>query len=239
MLFPAKTLRSDMTAKLPGSFDRKFIPMSTRFDHALLFASQVHREQDRKKSGIPYISHLLGVTSIVLDYGGDEEMAIAALLHDAVEDHGGRPMLKVIEQLFGARVAKIVDGCTDSYAEDPKKKESWERRKFRYLRRIRHEDAETRFVSAADKLYNVRAVLRDLRYDGEIVFTRFSAPKVKTLWYYRSLVREYRAGGITHRLKPLIDDLDRVVTEVEHLSGVLATSPPPSRRIVSRPKPKA
>ncbi|MGA7461945.1 MAG: HD domain-containing protein [Candidatus Korobacteraceae bacterium] len=228
-----------MTAKLPASFDRKFIPLSTRFDHALLFASQIHREQDRKKSGIPYISHLLGVTSIVLDYGGDEEMGIAALLHDAVEDHGGRPMLKVIEQLFGARVAKMVDGCTDSYAEDPKKKESWERRKFRYLRRIRHEDAETRFVSAADKLYNVRAVLRDLRYDGEIIFTRFSAPKVKTLWYYRSLVREYRAGGITHRLKPLIDDLDRVVTEVEHLSGVLATSPPPSRRITSRPKPKA
>lgn len=227
-----------MTAKLPASFNRKFIPLTTRFDHALLFASQVHREQDRKKSGIPYISHLLGVTSIVLDYGGDEEMGIAALLHDAVEDHGGRPMLKVIERLFGARVAKIVDGCTDSYAEDPKKKESWERRKFRYLRRVRHEDAETRFVSAADKLYNVRAVLRDLRYDGEIVFTRFSAPKVKTLWYYRSLVREYRAGGITHRLKPLIDDLDRVVTEVEHLSGVLATSPPPSRRITSRPKPK-
>lgn len=227
-----------MTARLPASFDRKFIPLSTRFDHALLFASQIHREQDRKKSGIPYISHLLGVTSIVLDYGGDEEMGIAALLHDAVEDHGGRPMLKVIEQLFGARVAKMVDGCTDSYAEDPKKKESWERRKFRYLRRIRHEDAETRFVSAADKLYNVRAVLRDLRYDGEIIFTRFSAPKVKTLWYYRSLVREYRAGGITHRLKPLIDDLDRVVTEVEHLSGVLATSPPPSRRITSRPKPK-
>lgn len=226
-----------MTAKLPASFDRKFIPLSTRFDHALLFASQIHREQDRKKSGIPYISHLLGVTSIVLDYGGDEEMGIAALLHDAVEDHGGRPMLKVIEQLFGARVAKMVDGCTDSYAEDPKKKESWERRKFRYLRRIRHEDAETRFVSAADKLYNVRAVLRDLRYDGEIIFTRFSAPKVKTLWYYRSLVREYRAGGITHRLKPLIDDLDRVVTEVEHLSGVLATSPPPSRRI-TRVKPK-
>jgi (p)ppGpp synthase/HD superfamily hydrolase len=227
-----------MTAKLPASFDRKFIPLSTRFDHSLLFASQIHREQDRKKSGIPYISHLLGVTSIVLDYGGDEEMAIAALLHDAVEDHGGRPMLRVIEQLFGARVAKMVDGCTDSYAEDPKKKESWERRKFRYLRRIRHEDAETRFVSAADKLYNVRAVLRDLRYDGEIIFTRFSVPKVKTLWYYRSLVREYRAGGITHRLKPLIDDLDRVVTEVEHLSGVLATSPPPSRRITSRPKPK-
>ncbi len=91
-----------MRRKPLRSFDRKFVPLSTRFDHALLFAAQVHRDQDRKKSGIPYISHLLGVASIVLDYGGDEEMAIAALLHDAVEDQGGRPMLKIIEQIFGA-----------------------------------------------------------------------------------------------------------------------------------------
>jgi hypothetical protein len=135
-------------------------------------------------------------------------------------------------------VAKIVDGCTDSYTTDPKKKENWERRKIRYLHRVRHEDAETRFVSAADKLYNVRAVLRDLRYDGESAFTRFSAPKAKTLWYYRSLVREYRLGGVTHRLKPLIDDLDRVVTEVEHLSGILASPIRPPRRITNRLKSK-
>jgi len=171
-----------------------------------------------------------------MDYGGDEDMAIAALLHDAVEDHGGRPMLRIIEQIFGPRVAKIVDGCTDSYIEDPKKKEPWEKRKLRYLHRVRHEDAETRFVSAADKLYNVRAVLRDLRYDGEFAFSRFSAPKAKTLWYYRSLVREYRLGGVTHRLKPLIDDLDRVVTEVEHLSGILATPIRPPRRVTAKLK---
>lgn len=228
-----------MTSKPRGSFDRKFVPLSTRFDHALLFAAQVHREQDRKKSGIPYLSHLLGVASIVLDYGGDEEMAIAALLHDAVEDHGGRPMLKVIEQIFGPRVAKIVDGCTDSYAQDPKKKEGWQRRKTRYLARIRNEDAETRFVSAADKLYNARAVLRDLRYDGDIAFARFTAPKVKTLWYYRSLVREYRSGGVTHRLKPLIDDLDRVVTEVEHLSGILGAPVHARRRRPAKLKRKS
>ncbi|HUI85413.1 MAG TPA: HD domain-containing protein [Candidatus Binatia bacterium] len=227
-----------MATKPRGSFDRKFIPLSTRFDHALLFAAQVHRNQDRKKSGIPYVSHLLGVASIVMDYGGDEEMAIAALLHDAVEDHGGRPMLKAIGQLFGARVAKIVDGCTDSYAEDPKKKEGWERRKLRYLHRIRSEDADTRFVSAADKLYNARAVLRDLRYDGDFAFARFSAPKAKTLWYYRALVREYRLAGMTHRLRPLIDDLDRAVTEVEHISGILGSPIRPPRRIGSRLKGK-
>ena len=89
-----------MTTRQRGLLDRKFVPLTTRFDHALLFAAQVHRDQDRKKSGIPYISHLLGVASIVLDYGGDEDMAIAALLHDAVEDHGGRPMLKMIMQIF-------------------------------------------------------------------------------------------------------------------------------------------
>ena len=226
-----------MAAK-PRSFDRRFVPLSIRFDHALLFTAQVHRNQDRKKSGIPYLSHLLGVASIVMDYGGDEDMAIAALLHDAVEDHGGRPMLRVIEQIFGPRVAKIVDGCTDSYAEDPKKKDSWERRKLRYLRRVLHEDAETRFVSAADKLYNARAVLRDLRYDGEVAFARFSAPKARIIWYYRSLVTQYRAGGVTHMLKPLLDDLDRVVTEVEHLSGLLGAPPKPHRKLTSKLKAK-
>jgi (p)ppGpp synthase/HD superfamily hydrolase len=213
----------------PGSTTKKLAPLSTRFDHALLFAAQVHRYQDRKKTGIPYISHLLGVASVVLDYGGDEDMGIAALLHDAAEDHGGKSMLRLIEQMFGPRVANIVDGCTDSYGEEGKKKPKWYPRKLRYLRRVRHENAETRFVSAADKLYNTRAVVRDLRYSGESVFDRFSAPKAKVLWYYRSLVREYRAAGVTHQLKPLLDDLDRVVTELEHLSGLLAEPIKPAR----------
>ncbi len=195
----------------------KLTPLSIRFDHALLFAAQVHREQERKKSGIPYISHLLGVAAIVLDYGGDEDMGIAALLHDAAEDHGGKAMLQVIEQMFGPRVAQIVDGCTDSYGDEGKRKPKWYPRKLRYMRRVRHEDAETRFVSAADKLYNARAVLRDVRQSGDSAFAPFSAPKAKVLWYYRSLVREFRAGGVTHLLKPLLDDYDRVVTELEHL----------------------
>src|SRR6516162_3550371 len=201
---------------------KPFIPLSVRFDHALLFAAQVHRNQDRKRSGIPYLSHLLGVASIVLDYGGDEDLGIAALLHDAAEDHGGRAMLHTIEQTFGPRVAKVVDGCTDSYGDEDKPKPKWYPRKLRYLHRVRKEDAETRFVSAADKLYNTRAILRDLRQSGESAFARFSVPKAKVLWYYRSLVREYRAGGVSHLLKPLLDDLDRAVTELEHYSGLLA-----------------
>jgi (p)ppGpp synthase/HD superfamily hydrolase len=214
----------------------KMMPLSTRFDHALLFAAQVHRHQERKKSGIPYISHLIGVAAIVLDYGGDEDMGIAALLHDAAEDHGGKAMLRVIDQIFGPRVAKIVDGCTDSYGDEGGKKPKWYPRKLRYLRRVRHEDADTRFVSAADKLYNARAILRDVRQSGDSVFDNFSAPKVKVLWYYRSLVREYRAGGVTHLLKPLLDDYDRVVTELEHLSGILAAPVKSSRSGKLKPK---
>ena len=201
---------------------RKLSPLSIRFDHALLFAAQVHRNQGRKKSGVPYISHLLGVAAIVLDYGGDEDMGIAALLHDAAEDHGGKAMLAVISQMFGPRVAKIVDGCTDAYGDEGKNKPKWYPRKLRYIRRVRHEDADTRFVSAADKLYNARAILRDVRQYGDSAFGSFSAPKAKVLWYYRSLVREYRAAGVTHQLKPLLDDYDRVVTELEHLALVSA-----------------
>ncbi len=210
---------------------KPFVPLTIRFDHALLFAAQVHRQQDRKRSGIPYLSHLLGVASIVLDYGGDEDLAIAALLHDAAEDHGGRAMLHTIEQMFGPRVAKVVDGCTDSYGDEDKVKPKWYPRKLRYLHRVRKEDAETRFVSAADKLYNTRALLRDVRQTGESAFDRFSAPKAKVLWYYRSLVREYRAGGVTHLLKPLLDDLDRAVTELEHHSGLLANPRQAARRL--------
>jgi len=206
----------------PGLPVRKLSPLSIRFDHALLFAAQVHRNQGRKKSGVPYISHLLGVAAIVLDYGGDEDMGIAALLHDAAEDHGGKAMLAVISQMFGPRVAKIVDGCTDSYGDEGKNKPKWYPRKLRYIRRMRHEDADTRFVSAADKLYNARAILRDVRQYGDSAFGSFSAPKAKVLWYYRSLVREYRAAGVTHQLKPLLDDYDRVVTELEHLALVSA-----------------
>src|SRR5664279_1795954 len=145
-----------MRRKQLRSFDRKFVPLSTRFDHALLFAAQVHRDQDRKKSGIPYISHLLGVASIVIEYGGDEEMAIAALLHDAVEDQGGLARLREIRKKFGKRVAHIVDGCSDSYSEP---KAAWLERKREYIARVEGESPEVRLVSAADKLSNARETL--------------------------------------------------------------------------------
>lgn len=185
------------------------------FDEALVFASEVHRLDKRKGTGKPYISHLLGVCSLVVDYGGDEEMAIAALLHDAVEDHGGRPMLQKIRERFGERVARIVDGCTDSYAEDPSQKAPWRERKEAYLERVRREDADVRMVSAADKLYNCRTIVRGVKKHGLSVLDRFNGGRGDTVWYYRQLVEAYREAG-THEL---VEELAVAVAELEMVTG--------------------
>src|SRR5262249_47676947 len=148
---------------------------------ALDYAARIHAKQTRKKTGRPYIGHLMSVAALVIEYGGDEEMAIAALLHDAVEDQGGLPRLREIRRKFGTRVAHIVDGCTDSYAEP---KPAWLERKKSYLGRIGRESAEVLLVSAADKLSNVRETMHDLRVHGETVFERFAGKKQGTLWYY-------------------------------------------------------
>ena len=147
----------------------------------------------------------------MIKYGGDEEMAIAALLHDAAEDQGGLPRLREIRRIFGDRVAHIVDGCTDSY-DHPKP--PWMERKRAYVQRIAAESAEVRMVSAADKLSNVRETLHDLRVDGDAVFERFAGKKHGTLWYYRALVKEFRkAGG-----HPLVAELRRTVAALRTLS---------------------
>src|SRR5581483_7108340 len=133
---------------------------------------------------IPYIAHLMGVASLVLEAGGDEDMAIAAFLHDVVEDCGGAAMLKEVRRRFGKRVAHIVDGCTDAY-ETPKP--PWKERKVSYIDRLKREDSDTRLVSAADKLNNIRSILSDYRALGESVWTRFNGGREGTLWYYRTL----------------------------------------------------
>jgi len=181
---------------------------SERFARALAYAERLHARQRRKATNKPYIGHLMGVTSIVIAYGGDEEMAIAALMHDAVEDQGGEKRLREIRRKFGKRVAHIVDGCTDSYTEP---KPPWLARKQEYIARVAGEDGDTRFVSAADKLSNVRDILQDLRVEGDAAFERFQGKKEGTLWYYRALVGEFRkAGG-----NPLVEELDRVVADLE------------------------
>jgi len=185
--------------------------VTRRFIEALGYAAQLHARQIRKRTSRPYIGHLLGVTSIVIEYGGDEEMAIAALLHDAVEDQGGVPRLREIRKKFGARVARIVDGCTDSYTAP---KPPWRERKLAYIQRVAGEPDDVRLVSAADKLSNTRETLHELRVHGESVFAKFEGKKEGTLWYYRTLVGVFRKAGAG----PLIDELDRVITELESLA---------------------
>jgi (p)ppGpp synthase/HD superfamily hydrolase len=186
--------------------------VSNRFVRALTFAARIHGRQFRKRTARPYIGHLLSVTSIVIEYGGDEDMAIAALLHDAVEDRGGLPRLREIRKKFGKRVAHIVDGCTDSYAQP---KPPWLQRKRAYVERLITESAEVRLVSAADKLSNTREVLRAFRVEGESVFDRTTAKKEDTMWYYRALVDTFRKAGND----PLVEELGRVVSELESLAG--------------------
>jgi (p)ppGpp synthase/HD superfamily hydrolase len=187
----------------------------SKFDEALRLAHDLHRHDVRKGTGKPYISHLLGVCSLVIDYGGDEEMAIAALLHDAVEDHGGHPMLKEIRERFGERVAHIVDGCTDSYVLDATKKEPWLQRKQEYLARLPLEDSDVRLVSAADKLYNCRTLVRDLRKRGIATLDRFNGGRKDTVWYYDQLVHAFRTAGTTE----LVEDLAILVDEMKRLTG--------------------
>jgi (p)ppGpp synthase/HD superfamily hydrolase len=202
-----------------GGKEGKAIRLGPRFLKAFLFAAERHKGQVRKASTTPYLAHLMGVTSLALEYGGDEDMAIAALLHDVVEDCGGVPMLKEVKRRFGTRVAKIVEGCTDSYG-DPKP--PWRERKENYLLHLKDADVETRLVSAADKLNNVRSILSDYREVGESIWDRFNGRREGTLWYYRALVREFE------RDKPnrLIRELALAVRELEELTNVNTVSLP-------------
>lgn len=186
--------------------------LSNRFDEAFLFAHEAHRNQRRKKTNRPYISHLMGVASIVLQYGGDEEQAIAALLHDVVEDCGGAPRLAEIRTNFGERVARLVDGCTDS---DQTPKPPWRERKEGYLQRVVLEEQDVLLISAADKLYNVREILMDLRENGPGVWERFTGKRDGSLWYYRALVDSFRGRAP----RPLVEELERAVADLEDESA--------------------
>jgi (p)ppGpp synthase/HD superfamily hydrolase len=185
--------------------------LGERFEQALQHATRLHKVQTRKGTTIPYVAHLLAVAAIVLEDGGDEDEAIAALLHDAVEDQGGRPTLEEIRRLFGDRVAEIVEGCSDT---DVVPKPPWRRRKELYIEHIRTARPEVLRVSAADKLHNARAILADFRRHGDAIWPRFSGAREGTLWYYRTLITAYReagGGGV------LVDELDRTVSELERL----------------------
>ena len=187
--------------------------LSRQFEKALIYATRIHGGQLRKKTKIPYIAHILGVTAIALEYGATKTEAIAALLHDAVEDCGGAKRLRDIECKFGKTVAKIVDGCTDT---DQVPKTPWLERKKAYVAHVRNASMPTKLVSASDKLHNIRAILMDYRQEGEKLWSRFNGGKQGTLWYYRALVNAF---GNNKRIQPLVQEIDRVLTELESLTG--------------------
>lgn len=158
--------------------------LSQRFDAALVFASELHRMQLRKGTSIPYISHLLAVAALVIEHGGNEDQAIAGLLHDAAEDCGGEPTLREVEKRFGAAVANIVSDCTDSWVEP---KPPWRERKETYLATLPNKSLQSLLVSLADKTHNARAILSDQRVIGNDIWNRFNGGRDGTLWYYSSL----------------------------------------------------
>ena len=188
--------------------EKKELMLTERYADALQLALKLHSGQVRKGTMIPYFSHLIAVSSIALEHGATEDEAIAALLHDAVEDAGGKPTLGMIQSRFGQPVAEIVDGCTDAY-EEPKP--PWRPRKEAYLQHLETASPSVRLVSNSDKLHNARSILSDLRVHGPSLWSRFTAPMESTLWYYRSLVQAFAGHGRT----PLVDELDLTVSSIE------------------------
>jgi (p)ppGpp synthase/HD superfamily hydrolase len=189
------------------------MPLTTtdRFAAAMAYAHQVHHGQRRKGTGIPYMAHILGVAALALEYGADEEEAIAALLHDAAEDGGGEARLAEIRARFGDIVGDIVLGCSDSLVEDPEDKLPWRERKENYLAHLEHASASVCLVSAADKLHNVRSIIRDYHEHGDAIWDRFQGRRDGTLWYYETvadrLIRRHR----TQLTRDLQDDVDRLL----------------------------
>jgi len=199
--------------------------LSPRFDEALSYASRLHRGQLRKGTDIAYISHLISTAAIALEHGATEEEAVAALLHDALEDQArdGATELEIRGQ-FGDRVLQIVKNCTDAEGEHGKEKPAWRPRKQAYLDHLAGVDASSRLVSASDKLHNARAILADLRTHGEQLWPRFTGGKEGSLWYYRALVEVFRMPRGSDAMMRLVAELDRTVLEMERLAGTRSGS---------------
>ncbi len=185
--------------------------LSARFESALVFAARLHAQQLRKVSNVAYISHLMAVAAIAIEHGADEDEAIAALLHDAIEDQGGKATEEMICRLFGEKVADIVRGCTDA---DIMPKPPWRERKEQYLAHLPAASSSIRLVSASDKVHNARSILADYRRAGEAVWERFKGGREGTLWYYRSLAQIFKDAGpasLAAELEEIVDELERAV----------------------------
>jgi GTP pyrophosphokinase len=191
--------------------------LTERFTRAVDYARTLHTET-RKGTKIPYMAHLLGVASLVMGEAGGavpvtEDMVIAAILHDTVEDHGGKPRLDDVEKIFGPHVARMVEGLSDTLAEDHDKKEGWEERKNAYLARLQSEPEEVLVISAADKLYNAKSILDDLKVIGPAVWDRFKRGPKDQLWYFHSLLEIFESR-LNNRT---VAELKRVVDEISYL----------------------
>lgn len=185
--------------------------LTKRLSEALALAVQAHDGQIRKGTTIPYLAHPMGVASIALDHGADEDQAIAALLHDAVED-GGIEYASLIRCQFGDRVADIVQGCTDGVSDNQGRKSPWLERKQAYLVHLQQASDDVLLVSGSDKLHNARAIVGDLMRSGAVVFDRFTASQEQTLWYYESLARifEHRKVPMANALREAVDAMHRL-----------------------------
>lgn len=193
--------------------------LGDRFAEALSYAARLHATQTRKAKDTPYIAHLLGVASLAIDGGADEDEAIAAVLHDAVEDQGGEPTRAEIERRFGARVAELVVALSDSLVDtsDGSKKEPWQVRKDRYIEHLRHADRSVRLLAACDKLHNLRELVEDHRRLGDDVWSHFSAGPEKQLWFYRTVVgvlTEGSSGPVFDRLRAALAEFEELVENV-------------------------
>ena len=209
--------------------------LTKRFTKAVEYARQLHTEY-RKGTDIPYMAHLIGVAALVMGEAGGrvpvtEDMVVAALLHDAVEDHGGAPRMREIEQLFGLNVARLVAALSDTFAEDPEKKEPYGQRKTTYIMRLRREPDDVLLISAADKLYNAKAILDDFKEIGPAVFDRFKRGKDQQLWYFDELLKVFRA----HPPNQIVNDLERVVQELHAVTSSKPSNPPGASPAVPSP----
>lgn len=191
------------------------VPVSARLADALQYALTVHGADYRKGTTIPYVSHLLGVASLVLEHGGREDEVIAALLHDTAEDGGGEARLAHLEVSFGRRVRDIVGACSDSLVANPAEKEDWWERKVRYLCHLPDAPPDALLVSAADKLHNLRSILTDFAAHGDALWERFKAKDEGTIWYYRSLGLVYRRCDVPDALRRELDvSVERLMSDV-------------------------
>ena len=180
-----------------------------KYYEALSFAAQLHDGQFRKGSKVPYLTHLMTVSSYVFEFGGSEDQAIAGLLHDAIEDQGNKTYLKELEKLFGSEVSRIVAACTDTEVEP---KPPWEERKKAYLEKLGEKDSSIKLVVACDKFHNAQCIVRDVKLYGPDVWKRFNAEPARILWYYETLV-----VNLTDLNSVLIKLLDMEVKEIKKL----------------------